>query len=40
MWTEDGVVNFGGETPVPMRFSVEQAALLFQGSYTFSDAGD
>lgn len=37
MWTKDGLVNFGGDVPVPMRFSVEQAALLFQGSYTFSD---
>lgn len=40
MWTKDGIVNFGGEEPVPMRFSVEQAALLFQGSYTFSDTED
>ena len=38
MWTRDGIVNFGGEMPVPMRFSVEQAALLVQGSYAFSDA--
>ncbi len=37
MWTPDGIVDFGGEEIVPMRFNVEQAALLFQGSYTFSD---
>jgi opacity protein-like surface antigen len=39
MWTQDGAVDFGdvpGEL-VPMRFSVEQAALLVQGSYTFDD---
>ena len=30
--------NFGGTgTIVPMRYSVEQAALLVQGSYTFED---
>lgn len=40
MWTPDGNVDFGGEEVVPMRFSVEQAALLFQGSYTFSDTAD
>jgi hypothetical protein len=37
MWTPDGIVDFGGEEIVPMRFNVEQAALLFQGSYTFSE---
>ncbi|MEO8421336.1 MAG: omptin family outer membrane protease, partial [Hyphomicrobium sp.] len=38
MWTSDGTVNFGGTgTIVPMRYSVEQAALLVQGSYTFAD---
>ncbi|CAN1723078.1 outer membrane immunogenic protein [Hyphomicrobium sp. 1Nfss2.1] len=36
MWTPDGTVNFGGEAIVPMRYSVEQTALLVQGSYTFS----
>ena len=35
MWTPDGTVDFGGEELVPMRFSVEQAALLFQGSLSF-----
>jgi opacity protein-like surface antigen len=35
MWTADGTVNFGGQQLAPMRFSVEQAALLVQGSYTF-----
>lgn len=40
MWTPEGNVNFGGQTLVPMRFSVEQAALLIQGSYTFSDPGE
>jgi opacity protein-like surface antigen len=41
MWTTDGAVDFGGAgTIVPMRYSVEQAALLVQGSYTFDDAGD
>lgn len=40
MWTPDGIVDFGGEEIVPMRFSVEQTALLFQGSYTFSDDAD
>ncbi len=40
MWTPDGIVDFGGEQIVPMRFSVEQAALLFQVSYTFSDDAD
>lgn len=38
MWTRDGTVNFGDEALVPMRFSVEQVALLVQGSYAFSDA--
>jgi opacity protein-like surface antigen len=38
MWTPDGVVNFGGIELVPMRYGVEQAALLAQGSYTFGDA--
>jgi hypothetical protein len=37
MWTEDGTVNFGGQQLAPMRFSVEQSALLVQGSYTFDD---
>lgn len=38
MWTSDGWVNFGGTGAlVPMRYSVEQAALLVQGSYTFAD---
>jgi len=38
MWTSDGSVDFGGTgTIVPMRYSVEQAALLVQGSYTFDD---
>lgn len=37
MWTSDGTVNFGGQQLVPMRFSVEQAAVLVQGSYTFSE---
>jgi len=40
MWTSDGTVDFGGEELVPMRYAVEQAALLVQGSYTFSDIGD
>ncbi len=40
MWTCDGTVNFGGESIVPMRYSVEQAALLVQGSYTFSVPAD
>jgi opacity protein-like surface antigen len=36
MWTDSGTVDFGGNgTYVPMRFSVEQAALLFQGSLSF-----
>jgi opacity protein-like surface antigen len=39
MWTSDGFVNFGGAgTLVPMRYAVEQAALLVQGSYAFTDA--
>jgi opacity protein-like surface antigen len=39
MWTESGTVNFGGNgTYVPMRFSVEQAALLMQGSLSFDSA--
>ena len=37
MWTSDGWVNFGGQQLVPMRYAVEQAALLVQGSYTFTD---
>ena len=38
MWTSDGTVDFGGAgTIVPMRYSVEQAALLVQGSYTFDN---
>jgi opacity protein-like surface antigen len=38
MWTSDGSVDFGGAgVIVPMRYSVEQAALLVQGSYTFDD---
>ncbi len=38
MWTPDGTVDFGGTgTIVPMRYSVEQAALLVQGSYMFAD---
>ncbi len=37
MWTESGTVDFGGAgTLVPMRFSVEQAAVLFQGSLSFN----
>jgi opacity protein-like surface antigen len=36
MWTDSGAVDFGGEELVPMRFSVEQAALLFQGSLSFN----
>lgn len=40
MWTPDGIVDFGNEELVPMRYSVEQASLLFQGSYTFSDTTD
>ncbi len=37
MWTDSGTVNFGGDgILVPMRFSVEQAALLFQGSISFN----
>jgi opacity protein-like surface antigen/outer membrane protease len=40
MWTTDANVDFGGEELVPMRYSVEQAALLVQGSYTFSDTPD
>lgn len=40
MWTRDGTVNFGGEAIVPMRYSVEQAALLVQGAYTFSVSTD
>lgn len=40
MWTPDGIVEFGGTTPVPMRFSVEQAALLVEGSYTFTDGAE
>jgi hypothetical protein len=36
MWTDSGTVDFGGGGNfVPMRFSVEQAALLFQGSLSF-----
>ena len=36
MWTDSGTVDFGGTgILVPMRFSVEQAALLFQGSLSF-----
>jgi len=37
MWTSDGWVNFGGQQLVPMRYAVEQAAVLVQGSYTFTD---
>ena len=37
MWTPDGTVDFGGVELVPMRYSVEQAALLVQGSYKFVD---
>ncbi len=40
MWTPDGIVDFGGEGIVPMRYVAEQAALLVQGSYTFSDTAD
>ena len=41
MWTSDGSVDFGGTgTIVPMRYSVEQAALLVQGSYTFTNSSD
>ncbi len=37
MWTDSGTVDFGGTGNfVPMRFSVEQAALLFQGSLSFN----
>lgn len=38
MWTSDGTVDFGGVEFVPMRYAVEQAALLVQCSYTFDDA--
>jgi opacity protein-like surface antigen len=39
MWTDSGTVDFGGNgTYVPMRFSVEQAALLMQGSLNFDSA--
>jgi opacity protein-like surface antigen len=39
MWTPDGVVDFGGSgVMVPMRYSVEQAQLLVQGSYKFDVA--
>jgi opacity protein-like surface antigen len=39
MWTDSGTVDFGGNgTYVPMRFSVEQAALLFQGSISFDSS--
>ena len=38
MRTTSGNVNFGGEgVIVPMRYAVEQAHLLVQGSYKFSD---
>jgi len=40
MWTRDGSVNFGGVQIVPMRYTVEQAALLVQGSYTLDGMGD
>jgi hypothetical protein len=40
MWTPDGTVDFGGQELVPMRFSVEQAALLVQGSYAFGNVSD
>jgi opacity protein-like surface antigen len=40
MWTSDGWVNFGGQVLVPMRYSVEQAALLVQGSYAFTDSSE
>jgi hypothetical protein len=40
MWTSDGWVNFGGQVLVPMRYSVEQAALLVQGSYTFTESSE
>jgi outer membrane protease len=37
MWTTSGTVNFGGTgIIIPMRYAVEQAALLVQGSYRFS----
>jgi hypothetical protein len=37
MWTTSGTVNFGGTgIIIPMRYAVEQAALLVQGSYKFS----
>lgn len=39
MWTGDGWTNFGGTQLVPMRYSVEQAALLLQGSYSFDWSG-
>ena len=36
MWTTSGNVNFGGTGElVPMRYAVEQAQLLVQGSYKF-----
>jgi hypothetical protein len=38
MRTTSGNVNFGGEgVIVPMRYAAEQAHLLVQGSYKFSD---
>ncbi|MFA5902205.1 MAG: porin family protein, partial [Hyphomicrobium sp.] len=40
MWTPDGTVNFGGQQLLPMRFSVEQAAVLVEGSYTFTDGDE
>lgn len=39
MWTTSGEVNFGGTgTIVPMRYAAEQAAVMVQGSYTFTMA--
>jgi hypothetical protein len=36
MWTTEGIVDFGGfGLDIPMRYSVEQAAVFVQGSYTF-----
>jgi hypothetical protein len=39
MWTTTGNVNFGGTGEmVPMRYAVEQAQILVQGSYKFDVA--
>jgi len=38
MWTTNGYTDFGGTGTdiIPMRYAAEQAAILVQGSYTFS----